>query len=178
MHSINLFAHGIAEGRDKFGKFVQYGARFLMYHALQSDPKSDFGIRMRGLFGLIRDARKLSRLLKTLNEYKKLMEILAAPSPAHHKALEALSRIGFGAYWFFDNVSWMSKGKVLKYNEKDASWWGGLGWFIGTLCSVLIAAVKLYEGFQKEASLTKTLESTPASDFSARQNTQVCLYWS
>jgi hypothetical protein len=104
---------------------------------------------------MLRDARKLARLLKTLNEYKKFIEILGGSSPAHIKALEAVGRVGFGTYWLFDNISWLSKNKVLKFDEKEASWWGAFGWTIGTLASVLVAVVKVVESYQKESALSQ-----------------------
>lgn len=109
---------------------------------------------------MLRDARKLARLLKTLNEYKKFIEILGGSSPAHVKALEAVGRVGFGTYWLFDNISWLSKNKVLKFDEKEASWWGAFGWTIGTLASVLVAVVKLVESYQKESALSQVLFSS------------------
>lgn len=142
-----------------------------MYHALQSDPKSEFGVRMKGLFTMLRDARKLARLFKTLSEYKKLLELLDGAGAAHHKLLDVAARLGFGAYWFWDNVAWLSTNKVLKYDQKNAAWWGAFGWFVGTASGVLGATIKLVESHQKEASLVAALAALPATDAAARDTT-------
>jgi hypothetical protein len=51
---------------------------------------------------LVRDARKLNRLLKTFAEYKKLIEILSVPSSGSvaGQVLECSARVGMGTYWY------------------------------------------------------------------------------
>lgn len=48
----------------------------------------------------MRNARKLFRLFKTMNEYQKLVEILVKKGNTFDKALNALNRIFFGLYWY------------------------------------------------------------------------------
>lgn len=54
-------------------KMIQYGCRCLMYH-LRTNP--EVSVKFKNLFENMRDARKLFRLFKSLNELKKLEEIL------------------------------------------------------------------------------------------------------
>lgn len=87
------------EGRDKFCKAIQYGARILKHNAVVNGDK-ELALRFDGLFVGMRNARKLFRLFKTINEYQKLVEILTKKGNSFDKALNALNRIFFGLYWY------------------------------------------------------------------------------
>eukprot|EP01083_Nonionella_stella_P266569 901594_1 len=51
-----------SDGRDKFNKLIQYGARYLAYRHLSVDPKDPTGLKLRKLFVTVANARKLDRL--------------------------------------------------------------------------------------------------------------------
>jgi hypothetical protein len=73
----------------------------------------------------MRDARKLFRLFKSLNEFKKIKELLAVKNGINiDVVLNILVRGSFMIYWLFDNLAILSKIKVL---EKDPKPFGKLG---------------------------------------------------
>lgn len=86
------------DGRDKFCKAIQYGARMLKHKATMESNK-EAALKFDGLFVGMRNARKLFRLFKTINEYQKLVEILGKRGNTTDKVLNALNRIFFGLYW-------------------------------------------------------------------------------
>ena len=145
------------EGRDKLAKFVAYFSKFMMYHLLNNDKKSDLGLRLKILSNIISNARKLARIFKYFNEYQKLLLSLDSSDPISKQSLEVFNKFTMGWYWFFDNISWLAKGKVLKYDEKSVSYYAGLGWYAGTSSSTVISLIKLFEGYQKEAKLNKII---------------------
>ena len=53
---------------------IQYFSRFSMYAT--KDSNDELSKKFKGMFENMRDARKLFRLFKTLNEYHKLRQIL------------------------------------------------------------------------------------------------------
>ena len=63
----------------------------------------------------MRDARKLFRLFKSLNEYKKLMDLLKKDQSLEDLILSIITRIGFLLYWIFDNLAILSKIKILSF---------------------------------------------------------------
>lgn len=72
MENITRFLNNY-ESRDKMCKMIQYACRFLMYHLKNN---TEIANKFKSLFENMRDARKLFRLFKFLNEIKKLEEIL------------------------------------------------------------------------------------------------------
>ena len=65
------------EGRDKLNKLVQYQGRMWMQLLLKSNPEGSAKAKI--LFINFRLARKIFRLLKSIQEYQKFMDILDKP---------------------------------------------------------------------------------------------------
>ena len=54
----------------------------------------------------MRDARKLFRLFKSINEYQKIIELIKKGSlDPTNLILQIGTRLGFLLYWFFDNIA-------------------------------------------------------------------------
>ncbi len=137
----------------------------MMYHLLQSDPKSDLGARMKALVALFSGARKLGRILKSLSEYQKLIAALDGNEAVHKQTLEVVSRASFGVYWFYDNLGWLTKAKVLDGDEKSLNYKASVGWSLATFSSLLLALIKLAENVQKEnEQVAKTAGKTTVTE--------------
>lgn len=90
----------------------------------------------------MRDARKLFRLFKTINEYKKIQDLLKKGSSDHvDLLLNILTRIAFGIYWLFDNLAILSKLKIIDKDPKPYGKTGALFWLIA-LATNLILVIK------------------------------------
>lgn len=61
----------------------------------------------------MRDARKLFRLFKSINEAKKIKELLALPRDVDN-VLNIAIRAFFLLYWLFDNLNILSKIKIIE----------------------------------------------------------------
>ncbi|MES1910933.1 MAG: hypothetical protein MHM6MM_003451 [Cercozoa sp. M6MM] len=146
-----------ANGRDKLGKMIQYASRFLMWALLSRDPDSELGMRFKGLFMMTRDARKLTRLFKVLNEYATVRNALLKAKDTDRVVLvlTVLSRLGFAYYWCNDNLVYLSKAKFLsrdiKFHGKQAT----KGWAFGVLATLALLLYKLRQMKQREAALTR-----------------------
>jgi hypothetical protein len=139
------------QGRDKFNKFVQYYARYMMARNLQADPKSEVGLKYKALFALFRDARKLDRLFKGAYEYDKLVDILKNPDPVQ-KYVGALGRVGFAAYWTFDNLAYLSTTKFVQPREEFAKY-SFYGWWVGLACNLVLDSITLNKSFAEETKI-------------------------
>lgn len=103
----------------------------------------------------MKNARKLFRLFKTLNEYQKLMEILNKGELDQIAALNAGSRIAFGLYWIFDNLAVLSAVKFLGLDAKQMNKYGAFWWFIGLILGQAVALLTLADLAAEESALSK-----------------------
>jgi len=157
-------------GRDKFGKTVQYASRLLMWYLLKHDPKSEMGLRFKGLFETTRDARKLTRYFKTLNEVKAIETVFASPDKdSANNVLTLLSKIGMANYWFWDNLVYLKKAKFLK-SDVDFNYYANLGWTVGLVFSILLALKKIKDNIDEETKIQSNIESsTTTTDVANKQ---------
>lgn len=110
-------------------------------------------------------ARKLFRLFKTINEYQKILALIAKGSEDDLDLyMNILSRILFGAYWLFDNLAVLSAIKFLKQDRaklmKSASWC----WFLGLLAALVVYVRNLINVSQNFNTLEKTLQDASAKE--------------
>ena len=90
----------------------------------------------------MRDARKLFRLFKTLNEYKKIDDIIKKnPQMNVNNILAILTRAFFGVYWIYDNLNILSKIKIINKDPKSYAKTGSLFWLFALLIN-LITVIK------------------------------------
>ena len=92
--------------------------------------------------GAMRDARKLFRLFKTVNEYKKIEDLLKKnPEMSFANILAILTRAFFGVYWVYDNLNILSKLKIIEKDSKKFAKTGAFFWLLALLTN-LIAVVR------------------------------------
>jgi len=146
------------QGRDKFNKVIQYGSRYMMYHLLTQDPKSEWGKRFKVLFMFTRDCRKILRLFKWVGEYEKLERLLSAPAAQRSVAqhIQIIGTLGMAAYWFFDNLTFLVKGAILTNDDRYGKL-SMLGWNIGITCSMIIDTQTLVANLHRETQLRAAL---------------------
>lgn len=85
----------------------------------------------------MRDARKLFRLFKTINEAKKIKDLLKQ-QPTVDNTLNILVRGFFGVYWLFDNLNILSKIKILQHNPKKMGKYGATFWLLALLTNLIL----------------------------------------
>ncbi|CAI2376501.1 unnamed protein product [Moneuplotes crassus] len=141
------------EGRDKFCKAVQYGARVVKWYLEGKDE--ELKARFTGLFNNMKTARKLFRLFKSVNEYQKIMNILGKGAQSQTDIINAASRLCFLLYWFFDNLVVLSSVKFLNYDAKQMNKYGAFWWLCGLILGQAVAFIKLSELADQEAALRK-----------------------
>lgn len=115
----------------------------------------DLVARFSGMFNNMKTARKLFRLFKSINEYKKIMDILGSKDLSQKDMLNAASRLCFLLYWFFDNVVVLSSVKFLGYDAKQMNKYGAFWWFLGLILGQAIAFITLSELNQKEGEIRR-----------------------
>jgi len=94
--------------------------------------------RFNGLFVGMRDARKLFRLFKSVNEYQKIMTLLNKGSlDITELGLNVLTRLGFLLYWIFDNLAILSAIKFIKRDAKAYAKKGATFWLIALVLSLI-----------------------------------------
>lgn len=102
----------------------------------------------------MRDARKLFRLFKTVNEAKKIQDLLR-----QDLTVDSILNIGvrgfFGVYWIFDNLNILSKIKILSYDSKTMSKWGASFWLLALLTNLVLLVKQLLSNIGKTNELKK-----------------------
>lgn len=99
----------------------------------------------------MKTARKLFRLFKSINEYQKIMGILAKGDLSQKDMLNAGSRLAFLLYWFFDNLTVLSSVKFIGYDAKQMNKYGAFWWLVGLILGQAVSFITLSELAQKEA---------------------------
>ncbi len=86
----------------------------------------------------MRDARKLFRLFKTVNEYKKIEDMLKKnPDLSFPNVLAILTRAFFGVYWVYDNLNILSKLKIIEKDSKPFAKTGAFFWLLALLTNLI-----------------------------------------
>lgn len=85
----------------------------------------------------MKDARKLFRLFKTVNEVQKLIELINKKDKDEiNKALNILVRAFFGFYWYYDNLVILKTVKFLHGDHKPDAKKGSTCWLIALLLNI------------------------------------------
>ena len=99
----------------------------------------------------MRDARKLFRLFKSVNEAHKILEILNKGGVDEvDVVLNLLNRLGFLLYWIFDNIAILANIKFLTADAKKFNKYGAFFWFLSLVFSLIQSFRKLSECCKKE----------------------------
>ncbi|CAM9599068.1 unnamed protein product, partial [Ectocarpus sp. 8 AP-2014] len=111
------------DGRDKFTKLMQYGARFLAWWLSARDP--DLSQRVFKLYRTTQRSRKAFRMLKArettlqyTHEVVKLRQILRTAGGnsassrtaflGYAETLMSVRCLAMGAFWTFDNLNYLT----------------------------------------------------------------------
>ncbi|CAD8112095.1 unnamed protein product [Paramecium sonneborni] len=140
------------EGRDKICKVMQYGSRFLMWHLKTNRGNEQLSNQFKNLFQSTRDARKLFRLAKSLNELQTIIDRVAQncknPQEQVARALNILTRVWFLLYWLYDNLSVLSSIKFTTSDPKPLQKKAMTFWFIGIITNLVDTIRQLVVNFQ------------------------------
>jgi hypothetical protein len=118
---------------------IQYGCRYLKYRHNKLGNK-ELEKKVDALFCAMRDARKLFRLLKSIKEYGKILDLIAKRKSMSYEdfILSIVSRGFFLLYWFFDNLNILSRLGLINKDPKEFSRKGSACWFIALIADLLI----------------------------------------
>jgi hypothetical protein len=99
----------------------------------------------------MRDARKLFRLFKSINEAHKILEILnKGGSDEVEVILNILNRLAFLLYWIFDNLAILGHIKFLSTEPKKFNKYGAFFWFWALIISLVQSVRKVNDLCKKE----------------------------
>ena len=107
----------------------------------------------------MRDARKLFRLFKTVNELKKMQDFLKQDMTTDN-ILNLIVRGFFGLYWIFDNLNILSKIKILSYDNKQMAKMGATCWLLALVTNLILLIKTLIATNAKMAKMGKYSSST------------------
>jgi peroxin-11B len=157
------------EGRDKFCKAIQYASRFITWTTLTSNP--EVSKRFNGLFVGMRDARKLFRLFKSINEYQKITQLLNKIEEDEFAFyFNILNRLGFLGYWFFDNLNILSKVNFLKLDAKKNAKIGAIFWFFALIFALVLEIRNLIRVSHQQIQLEKDLANCKEEELDVTKN--------
>lgn len=102
----------------------------------------------------MRDARKLFRLFKSINEAKKIKDLTNGVLDVN-LGLNILIRAFFLLYWFFDNLNILSKIKLLDFDPKKMAKIGSTFWLIALVTNLVLLVRNLLANLKKCSDLKK-----------------------
>ena len=102
----------------------------------------------------MRDARKLFRLLKSVNEAKKIKDLWSQGLTTDNM-FNIVVRAFFSLYWFFDNLNILSKLKLVNNDAKQMGKYASTFWLLGLLTNLVLLFKNLSENFKKGDDLLK-----------------------
>jgi len=152
------------EGRDKFCKSIQYFSRFVKW-GLQ-DKNKELADRFNGLFTSMRDARKLFRLFKSLNEYHKILSFITKKEGDDEVelGLNIANRVAFLLYWFFDNLNILSTIKFMRRDPKPYAKLGSTFWFIALIAQLIQSIRQFFISMEEEKRIRKGLNTAESTE--------------
>lgn len=113
----------------------------------------------------MKNARKLFRLFKSLNEYHKIRQMLKKPDEDDATFyLNLLSRIGFLTYWVFDNLNVLGDIKFLNVDAKKNGKNAATCWFIALVFALILYVRDLIKHSHAQVSAEKALASGREED--------------
>lgn len=107
----------------------------------------------------MRDARKLFRLFKSVNEAKKIKDLTNGVLDVN-LGLNILIRAFFLLYWFFDNLNILSKIKLLDFDPKKMAKIGSTFWLIALVTNLVLLVRNLLANLKKCSDLKKYQKPT------------------
>mmetsp|Transcript_27445 Transcript_27445/g.38801 ORF Transcript_27445/g.38801 Transcript_27445/m.38801 type:complete len:222 (+) Transcript_27445:41-706(+) len=110
---LSAFSTGPYNGRDKLAKVMQFSAKFVAYHMLLNDPKSEFASQLVKFDKQTAMARKGLRLFKSIELYQKLLVAMGKDMGQVEFLLEVVTNVGMMFRWAYDNLSFLEKAKIL-----------------------------------------------------------------
>lgn len=102
----------------------------------------------------MRDARKLFRLFKSVNEAKKIKDLCAQEMNIEN-ILNILIRGFFLLYWFFDNLNILSKIKILQQDPKKMAKIGSTFWLLALVTNLVVLIKNLHSNIHKSNALKR-----------------------
>ena len=101
----------------------------------------------------MRDARKMFRLGKSLHEIHALRDLVKEKHDTK-TILKIMTRAFNIFYWIYDNLTILSKTKVLPaLDTKQVAWYSNAFWLLGMIPTLILACINLTEAMKAEAKL-------------------------
>lgn len=146
-------------GRDKFGKLIQYAARFLAWYYSSYQLNDDLAKRSLSFQKNVALARKLTRLLKWVPLIMKIDSFLESnflkSKTVVADTIANLSSLGYANYFFWDGIVWLEKVGALKMDTSKFSKYAFYGWFFGIAFALLGDSLKLISYFNSQDKYNK-----------------------
>ena len=118
----------------------------------------------------MRDARKLFRLFKSVNEYHKILQILNKGGEDEiDYILSILSRLFFAGYWFFDNLVILCIVKFFKQEAKKYNKIGMWFWFLALITGLSQSIKSFIFLNQREKRILKNLGEAKEDEIESKR---------
>ncbi|CAN0125051.1 unnamed protein product, partial [Ectocarpus sp. 12 AP-2014] len=134
------------DGRDKFTKLMQYGARFLAWWLSARDP--DLSQRVFKLYRTTQRSRKAFRMLKILDEVVKLRQILRTAGGnggssrtaflGYAETLMSVRCLAMGAFWTFDNLNYLTITETVNFGVARATRGFSRSWSVSSALAIML----------------------------------------
>jgi hypothetical protein len=163
---------GKAETRDKVCRAIQYGSKFI------SDGQPGTAATVEKNTSL---ARKVFRLLKTVNELHALLAPAPKETPLPIVLLGKSKNVLVGTFFALDQVVWLGRSGIYK-NKEQTDFLGRISlycWMAGTFCGGLVEVAELSRvavAVKKTAKELKRAKQSGAPDGVAKLKEDIKAY--
>ena len=105
-------------------------------------------------------AKKLFRLLKSINTNLKIKLLRAGKLPDIRKTLMIIARLSLMVYFVFDNMSVLIKANIIGLNLKQMNMRACKWWLVSICCSLVCALIQLYKISNRKRNMLRSNSST------------------
>lgn len=121
------------DGRDKFYKTVQYGARTAWWITHSKDPKNAQLPKLQALDSVLSEARRAFRLGGFVREYKDFVVCKNSTDISPMGRFKMVNHLGNCIGETMDVIIWCAKLKVVNVSKERWEWWRNVLWMINVL---------------------------------------------
>ncbi|KAI9098186.1 peroxisomal biogenesis factor 11 [Phlyctochytrium arcticum] len=157
-------------GRDRIHRFVQYFARFLIWHGQRHGYEENTLERLTKLMGSVSQTRKLMRVGRQIEFARNIQKASSAPDDTTRTL--ATIKNTFMALWLMaDTCQWANTAGVVKFDSiKEITKRGMKCWLIALIASFMSGLHQMRQTARRIETEKKALQAGKVDDKTAHKN--------
>lgn len=172
LHKLALLSTDIIV-RDKTVKIIQYGAKLVVGY-YKARLSQEYIKKLRTLTLTSSNARKVFRLLKSINCLYKLQLLLKSDNLTNLDGiLQILEQLFWTLFFYYDNLIFLARMKILEKGERDIERNAFLYWFLADVAKCASEIWSLHQTILERAQLRECMSLTNGINNKGRQGSYI-----